>query len=113
MNLRHVAVRFRPRKKFAVAALDKHVQHGLVKRWIGRMTVHLPVAIQKIDLDATAHGVTAVDPNRSITKVRSSFAIPCAKLNDLDFISSGADETFAEISGKPASLQLQLRWDLR
>ena len=113
MNLRHVAVRFRPREKFAVAPFDKHVQHSLVKSRIGRVTVRLPAAIQKIDLDATANWITAVDSNRSITKVRSSFAIPRTKLDDLDFVSSGADEMFAEISSKPASLQLQLRWDLR
>src|SRR6266536_1475816 len=113
MDLRHVAVRFRPREKFAIASLDKHVQHSLVKSRVGRVTVRFPAAIQKIDLDATADWITAFDSNRSITKVRSSFAIPRTKLDDLDFISSGADEMLAEISGKPASLQLQLRWDLR
>jgi hypothetical protein len=39
--------------------------------------------------------------------------IPCAELDDLDLISSSADEMFAEISRKPASLQLQLRWNSR
>ena len=77
------------------------------------MTVRLPAAIQKIDLDATANWITAVDSNGSITKVRSSFAIPRTKLDDVDFVASGADEMFAEISSKPASLQLQLRWDSR
>src|SRR5438105_17955 len=113
MNLRHVAVRFRPRKEFAVALLDKHVQHSLVKSGIGRVTVRLPAAIQKIDLDATANWIAAVDSNRSITKVRSSFPVPRTKLDDLDFITPCADEMLAEISSKPASLQLQLRWDLR
>src|SRR6266536_2989189 len=100
MNLRHVAVRFRPRKKFAVAPFDKHVQHSPVKSWVSRMTVRFPAAIQKIDLDATANWIAAVDLNRSIAKVRASFAIPRAELDDLDFISSGADEMFAEISSK-------------
>src|SRR6266545_2616503 len=113
MNLRHVAVRFRPRKKFAMAPLDEHVQYSLVKSWIGCVAVRLPAAIQKIDLDATANWITAVDLNRSITKVRPSFAIPRTKLDDLDLITSAADEMLAEISSKPASLQLQLRWDLR
>src|SRR5215468_3807822 len=113
MNLRHVAVRFRPREKFAVAPLDKHVQNSLVKSWVGRVTVRLPAAIQEIDLDGTASWITAIDSNRSITKVRSGFAIPRTKLDNLDFISSGADEMFAEIYSKPASLKFQLRWDLR
>ena len=113
MTLRHVAVRFRPREKFAVAPFDKHVQHSLVKSWIGRVTVRFPTAIQKIDLDAPANWITGVDSNGSIAKIRPSFAIPRAELDDLDLISSGADEMFAEISGKPASLQLQLRWDSR
>ena len=113
MNLRHVAVRFCPREKFAVAPLDKHVQHGLVKSWIGRVTVRFPTAIQKIDLDATANWITAVYPNRSIAKIRSGFAVPRAELDDIDFVSGGANEMFAEISGKPARLQLQLRWNPR
>src|SRR5258705_5463200 len=113
MNLRHVTVRFCACKKFAVAPFDKHVQHSLVNRRIGRVTVRFPAAIQKIDLDAPANWITAVASNRSITKVRSGFAVPCAELDDVDFISSGADEMFAEISSKPAGLQLQLRWNLR
>src|SRR6266850_2571749 len=108
MNLRHVAVRFCACKKFAVASLDKHVQHSLVKSWIGRVTVRFPTAIQKIDLDAPANWITAVDSNRSITKIRSGFAVPCAELDDVDFVSSGADEMLPEISSKPAGLELQL-----
>src|SRR4029450_13707831 len=97
MNLRHVAVRFCSREKFAVAPLDKHVQHRLVKGWIGRVTVRFPTAIQKIDFDATANWIAAMDSNRGITKLRSSFVIPCAELDDLDLISSAAEEMFPEI----------------
>jgi hypothetical protein len=89
------------------------MQHSLIKSWIGRMTVRFPTAIQKVDLDGTADGITSIDSNRSITKVRSGFAVPCAELDDIDFIASCADEVFSEISGKPASLQLQFRWDSR
>src|SRR5947208_15442488 len=108
MNLRHVAVRFRPRKKLAVAPLDKHVQHSPIKGWIGRMTVCFPAAIQKIDLDATANWIAAVDSNRSISKIRACFAIPRTKLNNIDLVTGGSNEVFAEISSEPAGLQLEL-----
>jgi hypothetical protein len=45
MNLRYVAVRFCSREKFAVAPLDKDVQHSVIKGWIGRVTVRFPTAI--------------------------------------------------------------------
>ena len=77
------------------------------------MTVRFPATIQKIDLNASANWITAIDSNRSVSKVRSGFAVPCAELDDLDFISSAANEMLPEISGKPASLELQLRRDLR
>ena len=113
MNLRHVAVRFRPREKFAVAPLDKHVQHSLVKSWIGRMAVRFPTAIQKIDLDTTANWIAAVYPNCTIAKVWSRFAVPRAKLDNVDRVAGGANEVSAEISRKPAGLQLELRWNPR
>jgi len=72
-----------------------------------------PAAIEQIDLYATANWLAAIYPNCSITKVRASFAVPDAELDDLDFVSGSADKLFAEISGKPARLQLQLGWNSR
>ncbi len=89
------------------------MQHSLVKSRIGRVTVRFPTAIEKIDFDATANGITSIDSNGCITKVRSGFPVPSAELDNVDFIASGADEAFSEISGKPASLQLQLGWNSR
>ncbi len=77
------------------------------------MTMRFPTAIQKIDLDAAANWVATIDSNRSITKVWPCFAVPRAELGNVDFIASGADEMFSEIPGKPASLELQLRWNPR
>jgi hypothetical protein len=89
------------------------MQHSLVKSWIGRVTVRFPAAIQKIDFDGPANWIATIDSNGSATKVRSGFAIPRAELDDLDLISTGAGKMFAEISRKPACLQLQLRWNSR
>ena len=113
MNLRHIAVGVCSREKFAIASLHKHVQHGVVKGWIRRMTVRLPTAIQKVDLDAAANRISTVDSYRSIVKVRPSFPIPRAELDNVDFIAGGAGKMFSEFSGEPASLELQFRWDSR
>ena len=70
-----------------------------------------PTAIKQIDLDATANWIAAIDSNCGVTKVRASFAVPGAELDDVDLISAGADKVFAEIASKPARLQLQLGWN--
>ena len=72
------------------------------------MTVCFPTAIEKIDLDAARNWYPAIYSNYSITKIRSGFAVPSAELDNVDFISGGADKMFAKISGKPARLQLEL-----
>src|SRR4030095_2166016 len=113
MNLRHVAVRSCPREKFTVTPLDKHMQDGLFKSWIGCMTVRFPTAIQQIDLDTTANWITAVYLNCSIAKIRAGFTVPRTKLNNIDLVTGGSNEVSAEISGKPAGLQLKLRWNPR
>ena len=67
-----------------------------------------PTAINHIELDAAADWLAAVYPNRGIAKIGSGFTIPNAELNDLDLVASGCDKMFAEISGEPTRLQLQL-----
>jgi hypothetical protein len=89
------------------------VQHSLIKSWIGRVTVGFPTPIQQIDLDATANWITAVYPNCSIAKIRARFSVPSTELNNIDLVACGGNEVFAEISGEPASLQLELRWNSR
>ena len=86
-DLRHVAVRFCAREKFAVASLDKDVKDGRFERWIRGMTVRFPTAIQQIDFDAAANWFAAVDANRSVAKIRAGFAVPGAELDDVDFIA--------------------------
>ncbi|HTG52358.1 MAG TPA: hypothetical protein VMA33_05810 [Candidatus Tectomicrobia bacterium] len=54
------------------------------------------------------HWFAAIDPNCSISKIRTGFTIPDAKLNDVDSITIRADERSSEISGEPTRLQLQL-----
>jgi len=89
------------------------VKHSRFESWIRCVPVCFPAAIEQIDLDAAANGLVVIDPNCSVTKIRSCFAVPSAELNDLDFISGGGDKMLAEISGKPACLQLQFRWNSR
>jgi hypothetical protein len=112
-NLRDVPVRFCAREKIAVASLDKNVKHGRFESWICRVTVCFPAAIKQIDLDAAGNWFASIYSNCSITKIRSSFAVPGAELDNVDLVSGGADKMFAEISSKPARLQLQLGWNSR
>jgi len=72
--------------------------------------VCLPTAIDHIELDTAPDRIAAIYPDRSIAKIRSSFAVPRAELDDIDFVTGGADKIFAEISGEPVRLQFQLVW---
>jgi hypothetical protein len=100
-------------EKRAITSLNKHVKHGSFESRIGGVSVCFPAAIEQIDLDAAGNWFAAIYSNCSITKIRSSFAVPRAELDNVDLVSAGADKAFAEISGKPARLQLQLRWNSR
>jgi hypothetical protein len=88
-----------------VTLFEENVQHCLFKRWIRRVTVRFPVAIGEINFDAAANWFTAIYPNRGIAKIRSSFAVPGAELDDIDFIAGSRDKVFPEIPGEPARLQ--------
>ena len=66
-----------------------------------------PTAIDHIELNAAPNRLTAVYPDRSISKIRPGFAVPRAELDDIDFVTGRADKVVAEISGEPARLQLQ------
>jgi len=77
------------------------------------MTVCFPTAIQQIDLDATANWITTVDPNCSVAEIRACFAVSRTKLNNIDLVTGGGSEVFAEISSEPSSLELELRWNPR
>ena len=112
-HLRDIAVRFCAREKFTVTSLDKNVKHSRFESRIDRVTVCFPTTIKQIDFDTAANRLARIYPNCSITKVRTSFAVPGAELDDLDFVFGSDDKMFAEISGKPARLQLQLGWDSR
>src|SRR5205085_1713807 len=96
------------REKRAIASLDKHMERGCFESRIGCVTVGFPAAIEQIYLDAARNWVAAIYSNCGITKIRSGLPIPGAELDNFDLISAGADKMFAEVSGKPARLQLQL-----
>jgi hypothetical protein len=108
-----IAVRLCAREEFMVTSLDKNVKHSRFERWVSRVTMCFPTAIKQIDLDAAANRFSAIYPNCSIAKVRASFTVPGTELDNLDLVSGRADKLFAEVSGKPARLQLQFRWQSR
>jgi hypothetical protein len=89
------------------------VKHGRFESWICRVTVRFPAAIKQIDLDTTANWFATIYSDCSIAKIRSSFAVPSAELDNIDLNSVGTDKVFAEISSKPARLQLQFGWNAR
>src|SRR6266853_821175 len=96
-----------------MASLDENLKHRRFECWIHGVTVRFPAAIKQIDLDAAGKRFLVIYPNRSVTKIRTSFPVPSAELNDFNFISGGGDKMLAEISSKPACLQLQFRWNSR
>ncbi len=51
------------------------------------MTVYFPAVIAHIKLDAAANRIAAIDSNRSVAKIGPSFAIPGAKLDDVDLVT--------------------------
>src|SRR6266496_2409431 len=99
-NLRDIAVRFCAREKFALASLDKDVKYSRIERRIDRVTMRFPTAIKQVDLDAATNRLVAIYPNCSVAKIRTSFTVPGAELDNLDFVSGSTDKLFAEIAGK-------------
>jgi hypothetical protein len=89
------------------------MQYSRLKGRVRGMVVRFPTPIQKIDLDTTANWIATVDSDRSITKIRPSFPIPGAELDNVNFVAGGSDEMSSKISGKPSGLQFQFRWDSR
>ena len=89
------------------------MKHRFVECRIGCVTVAFPTPIGNIKLDAAPNRLAAVYPDRSIAKIRPGFAVPCAELDDIDFVTGRGDKVFAEISRKPARLQLQFIWNAR
>src|SRR4029077_8922852 len=94
-HLRYIAIGLCPCEKFAVTSLDKNVEHGCVEGWIDRVTMCFPAAVKQIYLDAAPNHLTVIYPNCSIAKIRTSFAVPGAELDDINFVSGSADKMFA------------------
>jgi hypothetical protein len=87
------------------------VKRGRFERWIRRMTMRFPAAIEEIDFDGTVNWFAAVDPNCSIAKIRAGFMVPNTELDNIDFVTIRADELFPKISRKPTRLHLQFGWN--
>lgn len=80
--------------------------------------MRFPASIGQIDLDATGDRVAAVNPDRGIAKIGTSFAIPCAHLHNFNLFAAGRDEFRSEFAGELSCLNLQLarialRWKQR
>ena len=109
-HLRHIPVRFRPRKKFTLALIDEHVKHGFIERGIGRVAMQFPIAIDQIDLDRAAHWLVSIDADGSVGEIRASFTIPISELDDVDVVTARRNKTASEITCEPARLKFELAW---
>src|SRR5437879_102252 len=108
MHLWHFAVRAGAREKRLVARVAENMQHSVFEGWIGGVTVRLPISIGEIELDVATNWFAPVQADSRVAEIRSRFAIPNAKLDDVDLVSVGRDKLFSKISGKPARLQFEL-----
>jgi hypothetical protein len=86
--------------------VQKNVQHGVVEGAIYRMPMRFPVPIGEVELNAAALHL-AIDANRGVLEIRTSFPVPRAELHDLNLTSADGPKPPAEIARKPAGLQLQ------
>ena len=105
-DLRDVAIRFGAREKLAVAFIDKNVKDRFFERGIDGVTMQIPVPIDQIDFDAAAQRFAAIHPNRGVAKIGSGFAVPDAKLDNVDLVAGRADEILPKLAGEPACLEL-------
>jgi len=83
------------------------MEHRILERGIGRVTVPLPIAIGQIELDAAADWLARIDGNRRVTKIGPGFAVPRAELDNVDLVSGRVDELFSKITSKPTGLKFQ------
>jgi len=72
--------------------------------------MQIPVPIDQIDFDAAAQRFAAIHPNRGVAKIGAGFAVPGAKLDNVDLVAGRADEIVPEFAGEPACLELKLVW---
>jgi hypothetical protein len=89
--------------------IGEDVQHRFFEGGIRGMSMIFPAAIGQIYFDATSEWLAPVHPNGGIPKIGPGFAIPGAKLHDVDFITARGDEAGAEFSCEPTRLDFQLR----
>ena len=80
------------------------MQHSVFEGGIDCVTVRLPISIAEIELDVAANRFAPVQADGSVAEIWSRFAIPNAKLNDVDLVSVGREKLFSEVSGEPARL---------
>src|SRR5207245_10732686 len=104
MHLWHFAVRPGAREKRPVARVDENMQHGVFEGGIGRVTVRLPISIGEIEFDVAANWFAPVQADGRVAEIRSGFAIPNAKLGDVDLVSVGRGKLASRILATPALL---------
>src|SRR5437867_13021359 len=95
-HLRDIAIRCRAREEFAPGSLDKNMEHSRIDSGIGSVTMCFPTAIKQIDLDEAATRLAPTYPNCSVTKVRTSSAVPSAELDHFDLVLGRADDLLTE-----------------
>src|SRR5207245_10601798 len=107
-DLLNIAIRARPREKFAIALFDEDVKNRFFESWVRRVAMQFPIAIDQIDFDAAQNRLTSVDADRRIGEIWACLTIPTSELNDVDVVASRGNETASEITGEPARLELEL-----
>jgi hypothetical protein len=109
LELWNGAVLPRASKKRGVASREENMQHHVFIICVCRVAVPLPIARIRIQFDAAAERLAAIDRKNRIGKIRPGFAVPNSELHDFQCVASGGLELRAELSRKPARLYFDLR----
>jgi hypothetical protein len=96
------------REKFCAAALHENVKNGVIEGRIASVPVQLPVAIDQVNFDRSAHNRSIPDANDSILEIGSCFPVPEAKLDDLDGFPGSCLKLPSELAREPPRLKLKL-----
>ena len=89
--------------------LKNHMQHHIIKCRICGVAVRIPCRRNRVQFQRPGTEC-ASDLHRSLDEVRTSSAVPLAKLRDSNWITGRRAEVPAEGAGKPQRLELQFRW---
>src|SRR5215213_609384 len=90
------------------AAVREDVKNDPFVVRIAAVAMSFPIAGVRVDLDATANRLAAIDGDRGFGEVGTRLMIPNPKLNEVDGAPVGAREFAPKFPVDPACLQLVL-----